>query len=671
MAHRQRYVLLTVLLVQLALAVMAIVFRDNLVDVGGALTGSGKVFAWSCAVIFVVMLALLLSIGATASTYVFVASAVLLRIITSTLNDSHAWLVVAIGLVLLQWLVAFQPHNAEGTRRVLFTATVVMVLSAFVGTLVSSARPQLGLDLQGGISVRLFPVKGTDPSLLPTARQIIENRVNGLGVAEPEVSVQGSTIVVDLPGVKDRQHAEQVVGTTAELQNRVVLNAFPVGVPLSSTPTTVAGTPTTVAGSPTTAAGSPTTAAGSPTTAAISPGTSTAPTTTPAKGSGAQSRTIATTPIAARAAATTTPTTASTATTVAGATTTTAAGVTPTTAKTFTCSDLVSKTAPKATATAFFWDQPDPKTHKHKQCYELGPSVLSGTSVTGASAIYDATKGWTVNVSYRGQSFVTAVATPYVNKQVAIVLDNIVLSAPTINPGITGSDVQITGSFTDKEAHDLALALKYGSLPVRFDDKQKTVENVSPSLGRDQLRAGLAAGVIGLILVALYMLAFYRVLGIVVWIGLVLTGMIMFTLVTLLGQSQNLTLTLSGVTGIIVSVGVTVDSYVVYFERLKDEVRTGKTVRSSVDTGWRRAWRTIVAADAVSLIGAGVLYALTIGSVKGFAYFLALSTIVDLVLAWCYMHPLVSMMARRSGLVAMRGMGISSGLDLDVAGTPA
>ena len=164
--------------------------------------------------------------------------------------------------------------------------------------------------------------------------------------------------------------------------------------------------------------------------------------------------------------------------------------------------------------------------------------------------------------------------------------------------------------------------------------------------------------------VALYMLFFYRLLGLVVWVGLALTGMVMYSLVTLFGAKYGVTLTLSGVTGIIVSVGVTVDSYVVFFERLKDEVRAGKTVRSSIESGWTKAWRTIVAADAVSLIGAFVLYLLTEGSVKGFAYFLALSTIVDLVLAWCFMHPLVLMMARRQSLVAMKGVGIASGLDV-------
>jgi preprotein translocase subunit SecD len=199
---------------------------------------------------------------------------------------------------------------------------------------------------------------------------------------------------------------------------------------------------------------------------------------------------------------------------------------------------------------------------------------------------------------------------------------------------------------------------------VKFDQKQETVEDVSPTLGNDQLTAGIAAGIIGLIFVALYMLLFYRLLGIIVWVGLALTGMVMFTLVTWLGEWQGVTLTLSGVTGIIVSVGVTVDSYVVFYERLKDEVRTGKTVRSSIEIGWKRAWRTIVAADAVALIGAGVLYILTIGSVKGFAYFLALSTIVDLVLAWCYMHPLVSLLSRRASLVGKSGIGIASGLDV-------
>ena len=235
-------------------------------------------------------------------------------------------------------------------------------------------------------------------------------------------------------------------------------------------------------------------------------------------------------------------------------------------------------------------------------------------------------------------------------------------SAPVINPGITaGNPVRISGSFTQAEAKELALVLRFGALPVQL--KQETVDSVSPTLGKDQLHAGLVAGLIGLLLVGLYMLIFYRVLGLVVWLGLGMTGMAVWTLVSWLGFTIGLTLTLAGVTGLIVSVGVTVGSYVVYFERLKDEVRSGKTVRSSVDRGFNKSFRTIVAADLVSLIGAVVLYLLAIGSVRGFAFFLGLSTVLDLILSYFVMHPLVSLMARRKKLVTMKGVGIGAGLD--------
>jgi len=195
--------------------------------------------------------------------------------------------------------------------------------------------------------------------------------------------------------------------------------------------------------------------------------------------------------------------------------------------------------------------------------------------------------------------------------------------------------------------------------------KQVNVQNVSPSLGSDQLRAGIIAGIIGLTLVAIYMLAFYRVLGLVVIAGIALSGMAIYSLITYLGQSVGLTLTLAGVTGIIVSVGITVDSYVVYYERMKDELRAGATVRSCVDRSFTRAFRTIVAADLVSLIGALVLYFLAIGSVRGFAFYLGLSTILDLLVAYFFMHPVVSLLSRRPHLVRMRGVGIAAGLDAE------
>jgi preprotein translocase subunit SecD len=550
----------------------------------------------------------------------------------------------------------------------LLSITVGLIVLAFFATLFGDSRPQLGLDLQGGISVVLFPVKGSDLSTLNTAVQIITNRVDALGVAEPEVNRQGNTIVINLPGAKNRQQALSLVGRTAELQFRVVQNF----VPYTATAGSGTSTTTKVGSSTTTAPGSTTTKAGATTTSA--------PTSTTAKKGSLGSRlhlqpvvatrklaageTTTTPPTAAPGAATTTTAAGVTTTTKPGTTTTTAPGSTPTStlAPGTTCKSLLTprdqlKPAQPAVLPSKPGDQP-------AGCYFVGPTLLTGRRVSTAKARYDSAQGWLVDVTFRGTDFVEQVATPNVGKQVAIVLDGVVQSAPTIHEGITGKTVQISGTFSQGDAKDLALVLKYGALPVQFDQKQQTVESVSPSLGKDQLKAGIAAGLIGIGLVALYMIFFYRLLGLVVWVGLGLTGMIFFALVTYLGQTQNLTLTLAGVTGIIVSVGVTVDSYVVYFERLKDEVRTGRTIRSSLDTGFRRAFRTIVAADLVSLIGATVLYVLAVGSVRGFAYFLGISTAIDLLLAYCFMHPLVSLMARRPALVSLPGVGIAAGLDV-------
>ena len=265
-------------------------------------------------------------------------------------------------------------------------------------------------------------------------------------------------------------------------------------------------------------------------------------------------------------------------------------------------------------------------------CYVLGPAIVTGKSVGSANVQYDSTNSqFVTNIHFKNNDFLDKIAQPLVGKNVAIELDGVVQSAPTINSGITGRDVEISGNFTQGEAKDLALVLRYGALPIQFDQSKQTVQSVSPSLGKDQLTAGIVAGLIGLGLVALYMLLFYRLLGLVVVFGLMLTGMLFFTVVSYLSSTHGLTLTLAGVTGIIVSVGVTVDSYVVYFERLKDEARTGKTIRSSLEPGFRQAFRTIIAADLVSLLGAAVLYAFATSSVRGFAFFLGLSTVMDLV----------------------------------------
>jgi preprotein translocase subunit SecD len=292
--------------------------------------------------------------------------------------------------------------------------------------------------------------------------------------------------------------------------------------------------------------------------------------------------------------------------------------------------------------------------------------LLTGKNVSTARTQLDNSNQWAVEVTFKTDDFVKKVADPNKGNEIAIALDGVVQSAPQIDPNNppTGKAVQISGSFTEGDANNLALVLRYGSLPIQFDNTQRTVESVSPTLGKDQLRAGIIAGLIGLALVALYMILFYRLLGLVVWTGIALTGMFFFSLLTWLSSQHGLTLTLAGVTGIIVSVGVTVDSYVVFFERLKDEVRTGKTIRSSLETAWKRAWRTIVAADAVSLLGAAVLYLLAIGSVRGFALFLGISTLLDLLLAVTFMHPAVTVLCRRPHLVRLPGFGIATGLDV-------
>jgi preprotein translocase subunit SecD len=544
--------------------------------------------------------------------------------------------------------------------------TIVVIVGVFFATLVSDSRPVLGLDLQGGISIVLFPVKGTDLSSLNTAVNVIRNRVDGLGIAEPDVQRQGNTIVVNLPGVKDRTKAESIVGETAELRFRPVQyqGESPLIIPWTAVPAST----TTGTGSTTTGTGTSTTGAGTSTTAAgISATTTTAAnTSTSGKAAG---QTINTSPIVARSAAGTSTTVAGTGTT-AGATSTTKAGTattkpgastTTTTPGETSCQALI-KSSPPDTDAAKQVVLPD---RKHTSCYVLGAAIVTGKSVGTAGARYDSTTSqWVTNVHFKNNDFVDKIAVPYVNKLVAIELDGVVQSAPQIHAGITGRDVQISGDFSQGEAKDLALVLRYGSLPVQFDQHKQTIESVSPTLGKDQLSAGIVSGLIGLGLVALYMILYYRLLGLVVVVGLGLTGMLFFAVISYLSSSHGLTLTLAGVTGIIVSVGVTVDSYVVYFERLKDEVRSGRTVRSSLEVGFARSFRTIVAADLVSLIGAGVLYVFATSSVKGFALFLGISTAMDLLLAYTFMHPMVSVLARRQSLVTMPGVGIASALDV-------
>ena len=228
----------------------------------------------------------------------------------------------------------------------------------------------------------------------------------------------------------------------------------------------------------------------------------------------------------------------------------------------------------------------------------------------------------------------------------AIVLDGVVTSAPRFNEPILGGQAQIEGNFKAAEANDLANVLKYGALPVTLEAADITT--VSPTVGNDQLRAGIIAGLLGLGLVALYLLIYYRALGLVAVLSLVLAGGIVYATFVILSKTVGLTLTLAGVAGAIVAIGITADSFIVYFERIRDEIREGRSLRQACDSGWIRARRTLLAADFVSLLAALVLYFLSVGSVRGFAFVLGLTTVIDVLVAFWFSHPVVVLLGRTS-----------------------
>jgi preprotein translocase subunit SecD len=299
--------------------------------------------------------------------------------------------------------------------------------------------------------------------------------------------------------------------------------------------------------------------------------------------------------------------------------------------------------------------------------YLLGPAEVEGTEISSASAGLPSNSlsgnDWLVDLNFKSRGTsqfakltarivklpeVTSGCTPPTGcNAAAIVLDGVVQSAPFIDPtnspnGILGGQAQISGNFTHKTATDLANVLKFGALPIQF--QVQTAETVSPTLGNDQLHAGLLAGAIGLIAVVIYSFIYYRGLGMVTVASLAIAGLLTYAAVALLAATISYTLTLAGIAGLIVAIGITADSFVVYFERLRDEVREGRSLRSAVERGWARAVRTILAADFVSLLAAVVLYLLSIGNVRGFAFTLGLSTLIDLLVVFIFTKPIITVL---------------------------
>jgi protein-export membrane protein SecD len=295
-----------------------------------------------------------------------------------------------------------------------------------------------------------------------------------------------------------------------------------------------------------------------------------------------------------------------------------------------------------------------------KTLYRLGPAEVQGTDVSDAYAQFDQSGGgWLVQLRFssKGSSKFATVTTRLAGKgALAIVLDNRVVSAPNVQQAITNGNAQISGSFTEQAAKDLALVLKTGALPVSLEQSQ--VQQVSPTLGSASLRAGLIAGIIGLAAVAIYMILFYRLLGALTLLGLGLFSCLIGGVIGLLGVTRGFSLTLAGIAGLIVSVGIAADSYIIYFERVKDELKEGKSFRSAVERAFRSALSTNIAANSVAFAAAMILWLFAVGPVKGFALTLGISVLLDIALLYFYTHPVVALVARNRRLTGLRIVGM-------------
>jgi preprotein translocase subunit SecD len=466
--------------------------------------------------------------------------------------------------------------STKPARALALLAVIILGLLA-TALIQGSTSVRLGLDLRGGTSVTLQPRASNDADKITSeaidqAVSIIRQRVNSLGVAESEVTAQGSgtnrQIVIAVPGESGRRVVD-LVGQTAELRFRQVLaESAGLGGGAADAATPVAG---------------------------ISP------------------------ELNAQFAA-------------------------------LDCSNVANLQGTGADSPA------SPviacsRTGTSK--YILAPAEVLGQQVSEASAGIDqqGSAGWFVSLGFNGEgtrafgsltSRVTSLASP--QNQVAIVLDGLVVSAPVINEAIPSGNAQITGSFTQVEAQDLANVLKYGALPLAFDRGE--VQQVSPTLGSDQLDAGLLAGALGLGLVIIFSMLYYRGLGLVTVGSLLVAALLLYLSLLVLGGTVGFALTLAGIAGAVVSIGITADSFIVFFERVRDEAREGRSLRSAVETGWLRARRTIIVADLISLIAAALLYFFAVGGVRGFAFTLGLTTIIDLIVIFFFTKPIVSLLAK-------------------------
>ncbi|MEV7776102.1 protein translocase subunit SecD [Kitasatospora sp. NPDC086791] len=524
---------------------------------------------------------------------------------------------------------------------VVTAALILLMLVTGHGT------PRLGIDLAGGTSVTLTARSDDRAAVtrtnMDTAVGIIQQRVNGLGVSEAEVQTQGDdTIVVTIPNGAGRQAAIDQVGTTAKLYFRPVLAIAPSGSKPVPAPSPTASTPTAapVSAASVTPAGTGSAGpAGRALAQALMEPAPSAAASAPLPPSGAATPPA---PASARPAASE--------------------------------AAVVQDGVPAELRAQFDGlDCEDPAQRKDYQrdpakpavaCSSgaqggvwfksiLGPVAVDGTNISSATVGFDVQQGamWQVQLAFDdsgSKRFAEVTGKLAANSapknQFAIVLDGQVVSEPSVNGPIPGGRASISGNFTQKTAEGLANVLSYGALPLTFVKSDVTM--ISPHLGSDQLRAGLIAGAIGLALVVVYSLVYYRGLAVVSVIGLALAALLTYVLMCLLGAAIGFALTLPAICGAIVAVGITTDSFIVYFERIRDEVREGVPLPLAVRRAWPRARRTVLISDFVSVLAAGVLYVLTVGRIQGFAFALGLTTLLDVAVVFLFAKPLVTLLAR-------------------------
>lgn len=469
----------------------------------------------------------------------------------------------------------------------LFGITAIAI-AALVGTFVANNKPLLGLDLQGGVSVRFRATEpNVDPEQIEQAVEIIRNRVDGLGVAEPEIQAEGDGILVSLPGVDDQERALELVGETAVMRFRPVLQD-------------------------------------------LAPGTTDRPASYPED--------------------------------------------LPLGPDGFTPDDEIEADSiivvPANTELAA------------PGRYVLGPTGMTGEGLSDAQGRFDGIR-WIVSVDLKGgdigeDAFVELTQKCFIGTaecprtaggpgRIAVDLDNQVISAPAVQDGDLGNSFQISGAFDETTAKELGLKLRFGALPIELEPENQQI--VSATIGQDALDAGVIAGAIGLLLVAIFIVSYYRILGLIAMFSLFISGALMWSIISFLGANQGLALTLAGITGIIVSIGVSVDSNIVYFEHLKEDVRNGRTVRTSVSKAFPVAFSTIVKADMASLIGSILLYTLTVGAVRGFALYLGISVILDLLATYFFLGPAVEWVARTPRIAGSSALMGIPGLTEDRVGT--